>query len=32
LPLYEKWSSAESLTTKERRSIQSAIKTLKESK
>ena len=32
LPLYEEWSSAESLTAKERRSIQSAIKTLQESK
>jgi 3-methyladenine DNA glycosylase AlkD len=32
LPLYEKWSTDESLTTKERRSIQSAIKTLQESK
>jgi len=30
LPLYEEWNAAESLTTKERRSIQSAIKTLKE--
>jgi 3-methyladenine DNA glycosylase AlkD len=32
LPLYKEWSAAESLTTKERRSIQSAIKTLQESK
>jgi len=32
LPLYEKWSTDESLTTKERRSIQSAIKTLQESR
>lgn len=32
LPLYEEWSAIESLTTKERRSIQSAIKTLQESK
>jgi hypothetical protein len=32
LPLYEEWSVAESLTSKERRSIQSAIKTLQESK
>jgi 3-methyladenine DNA glycosylase AlkD len=31
LPLYEEWSADESLTTKERRSIQSAIKTLQES-
>jgi 3-methyladenine DNA glycosylase AlkD len=32
LPLFEEWSAVESLTTKERRSIQSAIKTLQESK
>ncbi len=32
LPLYEEWSAAESLTAKERRSIQSVIKTLQESK
>jgi len=32
LPLYEEWSTDESLTLKERRSIQSAIKTLQESK
>jgi len=32
LPLYEEWSADESLTMKERRSIQSAIKTLQESK
>lgn len=32
LPLFEEWSAAESLTVKERRSIQSAIKTLQESK
>ena len=31
LPLFEKWSSAEWLTARERRSIQSAIKTLNES-
>jgi hypothetical protein len=30
LPLYEEWNAAESLTTKEHLSIQSAIKTLKE--
>jgi 3-methyladenine DNA glycosylase AlkD len=29
LPLYEEWNAAESLTSKERSSIQSAIKTLK---
>ncbi len=32
LPLYEEWSAVKSLTTKERGSIQSAIKTLRESK
>ncbi len=32
LPLNEKWSAAESLTVKERHSIQSALKTLQESK
>jgi 3-methyladenine DNA glycosylase AlkD len=32
LPLYEEWSADESLTMKERRSIQSAIKTLQESR
>ncbi len=31
LPLYEEWSAGESLTSKERGSIQSAIKTLRES-
>jgi 3-methyladenine DNA glycosylase AlkD len=31
LPLFEEWSAAESLTTTERHSIQSAIKTLQES-
>jgi len=30
LPLYEKWSADQSLSTKERRSIQSAIKTLQD--
>jgi 3-methyladenine DNA glycosylase AlkD len=29
LPLYEEWNAAESLTARERRSVQSAIKTLK---
>jgi 3-methyladenine DNA glycosylase AlkD len=32
LPLYEKWSTGKSLTAMERRSIQSVIKTLQESK
>jgi 3-methyladenine DNA glycosylase AlkD len=32
LPLYEEWSAVKSLTTKERGSIQSAIKILRESK